>query len=108
MTKIGRVGPDLGDGVALDAGLDREGVEAEDLPQDLGGLLVTDGDVDPDQPVVAGQQRLQVLHRMLLDAFIGHEMKVHPARHLLEAVVLRRSAAAATTPAQQPGGAPRG
>jgi hypothetical protein len=48
-------------------------MEAEHLPQQLGGLLVADGDVDPDQPVVAGEQLLQLPDRMLLDAFIGHE-----------------------------------
>jgi hypothetical protein len=81
------VGPDLGHGVALDAGSDGEGVEAEDLPQHLGGLLVADWDVDPDQPVVPGEQLLQLPHRMLLDAVIGHEVNVHPAGHLLEAVI---------------------
>jgi hypothetical protein len=86
------VGPDLGHGVALDTRLDRQGVEAEHLRQHLGGLLVADRDVHPDQPVVAGQQRRQVLNRMLLDAFLGYEANacpgrhtnVHPARHLLE------------------------
>jgi hypothetical protein len=81
------VGPDLGHGVALDTRLDRQGVEAEHLPQHPGGLLVADGDVDPDQPVVPGQQLLQLFDRMLLDAGIGHEANVHPARHLLGAVV---------------------
>jgi hypothetical protein len=80
------VGPHLGHGVALDTGLDRQGVEAEHLPQHLGGLLVADGDVDPDQPIVAGEQLLQLPHRMLLDSFIGHKANVHPAGHLLEAV----------------------
>jgi hypothetical protein len=37
------VGADLGHGVALDAGPDREGVEAEHVRQDPGGLLVADG-----------------------------------------------------------------
>ena len=81
------VGADLGHGVALDTRLDRQGVEAKHLPQHLSGLLVADRDVDPDQPVVAGQQLLQFSHPMLLDAFIGHEMHVHPARHLLGAVI---------------------
>ena len=72
------VGPDLRHGVPLDAGPDRQRVEAEHLPQHLGGLLVADGDVDPDQPIVADQQLLQLPDRMLLGAFIGHEMKVHP------------------------------
>src|SRR5512132_1043068 len=81
------VGPDLGHGVALDAGLDGERVEAEDLPQHLDGLLVADRDVHPHQPVVAGEQLLQLSDRMLLDSFIGHEMNVHPAGHLLEAVI---------------------
>jgi hypothetical protein len=44
------VGADLGHGVALDAGLDRQGVEANDLPQHRGGLLVADGDVHPTSP----------------------------------------------------------
>jgi hypothetical protein len=77
------VGPDLGHGVTLDAGTDRQGVEAEHLRQYLGGLLVALGDVDPDQPVVAGQELLQLPHRVLLDAFIGHEANVHRAGHLL-------------------------
>jgi hypothetical protein len=81
------VGAHLGHGVALDAGLDRERVEAEDLPQHLGGLFVADRDVDPDQPVVPGEQLLQLPDRMLLDSFIGHEMNVHPAGHLLEVVI---------------------
>jgi hypothetical protein len=74
------VGPDLGHGVALDAGTDRQGVEPEHLGQHLGGLLIADRDVDPDQPIVAGQQLLQLPYPMLLDAFIGHEANVHPAR----------------------------
>ena len=82
-----RVGADLGHGVALDTRLDRERVEAEGLRQHPGGLLVADGDVDPDQPVVAGEQLLQLPERMLLDAFIGHKANVHPAGHLLEAVI---------------------
>jgi hypothetical protein len=49
------VGPDLGHGVALDTRLDRQGVKAEHLPQYPGGLLGAEGDVHPDQPVVAGQ-----------------------------------------------------
>jgi hypothetical protein len=77
-------------------------VEAEHLRQDPGGRLVTDGDVDPDQPVIAGQQHRQVLDRMLLDAFIGHEAHVHPACHLLGAVIHGPVYAAATAPAQQP------
>jgi hypothetical protein len=81
------VGADLGHGVALDTRLDRQGVEAEHLPQYPGGRLVGDGDVDPDQPVVPGQQLLQLPDRMLLDAVIGHEVNVHPAGHLLEAVI---------------------
>jgi hypothetical protein len=78
------VGAHLGDGVALDAVADGQGVEAEYLRQDPRSLLVADGDVDPDQPIVAGEQPLQLPDRMLLDAFIGHEANVHPGRHLLE------------------------
>ena len=81
------VGPDLGHGVPLDAGPDGEGMEAEDLRQHPGGHLVADRDVHPDQPIVAGQQPLQLLDRMLLDTFIGHETNVHSAGHLLEAVI---------------------
>jgi hypothetical protein len=72
------VGADLGHGVALDAGLDRQGVEAKDLPQHLGGLLVAHGDIDPDESVVASEQPLQLPHRMLLDAVIGHKANLHP------------------------------
>jgi hypothetical protein len=84
-------------------------VEAEHLRQDPGGRLVAVGDVHPDQPVVAGQQCRQVLDRILLDAVIGHEANVHPAGHLLEAVIpLAGLAPMPTVPAQQPDGAPRG
>ena len=96
------VGAHLGYGVTLDAGPAGQGVEAEHLRQDPGGRLVTDRDVDPDQPVIAGQQRRQVLDRMLLDAFIGHEVHVHPTCHLLGAVLHGPVYAAATAPAQQP------
>jgi hypothetical protein len=34
----------------------------------------------PDQPVVAGEQLLQLSDRVLLDAVIGHKANVHPAR----------------------------
>jgi hypothetical protein len=74
------VGADLGDGVALDAGTDGQGVELEYLRQHLGGFLVADGDVHPDQPVVPGEQLLQLSDRVLLDAVIGYEVHVHPAR----------------------------
>jgi len=74
------VGPNLGHGVALDTRLDGQGMEPEGLGQQPGGRLVADGDVDPDQPVVAGQQPLQLPDRMLLDAVIGHKANVHPAR----------------------------
>jgi hypothetical protein len=82
-----RVGADLGHGVALDAGPDVQAVEAEHLRQHPSGLLVTDGDIDPDESVVATEQGRQLLDRMLLDAFIGHKANVHPARHLLGALV---------------------
>jgi hypothetical protein len=81
-----RVGAELGHGVALDAGLDREGVEAEDLQQHPSGLLIAAGDIDPDESVVTGKQPLQVSDRMLLDAVIGHKANVHPAHHLLGAL----------------------
>ena len=48
------VGADLGHGIALDASLDRQGMEGEHLRQHPGSLLVPLRDVDPDQPVVAG------------------------------------------------------
>jgi hypothetical protein len=73
-----RVGADLGHGIALDAGLDGQGVEGEHLRQHPSGLLVTDGDIDPDESVVASEQPLQLPHRMLLDAVIGHKANVHP------------------------------
>jgi hypothetical protein len=61
-------------------------VEAEHLPQHPGGPLITDGNIDPHESVVASEQPLQLSDRILLDAFIGHEANVHPARHLLGAV----------------------
>jgi hypothetical protein len=74
------VGADLGHGIALDAGPDGEGMELEDLRQHPDGLLVADGDVDPDQPVIASEQPLQLPDRMLLDAVIGYEANVHPTQ----------------------------
>jgi hypothetical protein len=72
------VGAHLGHSVALHAGTDGQGVEAEHLRQHPGGLLVTDGDIDPYESVVAVEQLLQLPDRMLLDAFIGHEANVRP------------------------------
>jgi hypothetical protein len=102
------VGADLGHGIALDAGLDGQGVEAEHLRQHSGGLFVTDGDIDPDESVVASEQPLQLPHRMLLDAVIGHKANVHPPATSWEPWFLRRSGAAVTAPTQQPGRARRG
>src|SRR4029434_5641755 len=82
-----RVGADLGHGIALDAGPDRQGVEAEHLRQHPSGLLIANGDIDPDESVVTGKQPLQLPDRMLLDAVVGHKANVHPARHLLGALV---------------------
>ena len=65
-------------GVRGGAGLDGQGVEAEHLRQHPGGLLVADGDIDPDESVVAGEQPLQLPDRMLLDAVIGHKANLHP------------------------------
>ena len=73
-----RVGADLGHGIALDAGPDVPGVEAEHLRQHPSGLLVADGDIDPDESVVESEQPLQLPDRMLLDAVIGHKTNVHP------------------------------
>jgi hypothetical protein len=109
------VGPNLGHGVALDTRLDGQGMEPEGLGQQPGGRLVADGDVDPDQPVVAGQQRPQLLDRMLLDAVIGHKANldsgchanVHVACHLLELGCLRRSAPVLPHPTEHPDGAQR-
>ena len=83
------------------------GWKPKDLPQHLGGLLVAHGDVHPDQPVVPGEQLLQLPDRMLLDAVIGYEVNVHGARHLLGAVIPAPFRTAATAPTQPPGGAPK-
>src|SRR4029450_12447978 len=40
---------------------------------------------------------------MLLDAFIGHEVNVHPIRHLLGPVIAVLVGTCATAPTQQPG-----
>ena len=53
--------------VARDAVLDRQRVEAEDLGQHLLGLVVPGGDVHPDQPVVPGQQRRQLVDGVIAD-----------------------------------------
>jgi hypothetical protein len=82
-----RVDAELGHGIALDAGPDGQGVEAEHLRQHPSGLLIPAGDIDPDESVVTGKQPLQLPDRMLLDAVIGHKANVHLARHLLEAVI---------------------
>jgi hypothetical protein len=82
-----RVDAELGHGIALDAGPDGQGVEAEGLRQHPSGLLIAAGDIDPGESVVASEQPLQLPHRMLLDAVIGHKANVHLARHLLEAVI---------------------
>jgi hypothetical protein len=102
------VGAHLGHGVALDAGADGERVEVEHLRQNPGGLLVAGGDVHPHQPVVAGEQRRQVLDRMLLDAVVGHEANLHATPPPGSSDPLPQSGAAATAPAQQPSGAPTG
>ena len=80
------IGPDLGTALHSTHAWTARRWEAEHLPQDPGGLLVTNGDVHPDQPIVAGQQLLQLSDRMLDDSFIGHEVHVHPTRHLPGAV----------------------
>jgi hypothetical protein len=82
-----RVGAELGHGIALGAGPDGQGVEAEHLQQHPSGLLIAAGDIDPDESVVTGKQPLQLPDRIRLDAFIGHKANVHPARHLLGAVI---------------------
>jgi hypothetical protein len=56
-------------------------MEAEGLLQQLGGLFVADGDVDPDQPNVAGQQPAKLSDWMLSDALLGDEANVYPGCH---------------------------
>src|SRR4030095_15158193 len=88
------VGADLGHGIALDAGPDVQGGEAGPLRPQPGALLVTDGDIDPDESVVASEQPLQLPHRMLLDAVIGHKANLHPPATSCEPGFLRRCGAA--------------
>ncbi len=76
------VGVHLGDVVARDAVPYGERMEAEDPRQHADGLLVAGGDVYPDESILALQQRLELLDGTLLNALIGYQANVHPARHL--------------------------
>jgi hypothetical protein len=76
------VGVHLWDVVALHAVTDGQGVEAEYSRQHAGGLLVADGDVHPDESVIATEQGVELFDRALLNARSGHQAKVHSARIL--------------------------
>jgi hypothetical protein len=66
------------------------GQTAEDAA-DLGRLTGAPGDagsawprwnVYPDESILALEQRLELLNGTLLNALIGYQANVHPARHL--------------------------
>jgi hypothetical protein len=72
----------LGDVVTVLAVPDGQWVEAEYLGQQLNGLLIAGGDVDPDEPVLAFKQRPELVDGTLLDAGIRDQANIHTARPL--------------------------
>jgi hypothetical protein len=68
---------DLRDGVALETVLDRAGVEAEDVGEDVFGVGAVDREVHPHEAVVTGERCRQLVRGAALGARSGHEPHVH-------------------------------
>jgi hypothetical protein len=72
-----RVGVDLGNLVALHAVAHGQRMEAEHLGEHPDALLVAGGDVDPHEPLLQGDEQLELLDGLRLDAAVGDHPDVH-------------------------------